>query len=221
MGDIDQDRSIPACAGEPPTGCGRRSSPTVYPRVCGGTAVANELAASSNGLSPRVRGNPPEAAGSHCRRRSIPACAGEPVQCHTPCVNGTVYPRVCGGTRRTTRGSQASTGLSPRVRGNPANTAIDARLTGSIPACAGEPLPALAARMTDTVYPRVCGGTDFKAWRQRRFSGLSPRVRGNPVQTHRDDGPVGSIPACAGEPSPNLMTGEVETVYPRVCGGTL
>ena len=37
----------------------------VYPRVCGGTAVAMNLTQSSKGLSPRVRGNqPPVTAGA-------------------------------------------------------------------------------------------------------------------------------------------------------------
>ena len=52
-------RSIPACAGEPgrPRGCqGRRR---VYPRVCGGTGGVGVSKTAEEGLSPRVRGNPP------------------------------------------------------------------------------------------------------------------------------------------------------------------
>ena len=50
------------------------------------------------------------------------------------------------------------------------------------------------------VYPRVCGGTYFEAWFLTFRNGLSPRVRGNPVQIRVTETPVGSIPACAGEP---------------------
>ena len=32
---------------------------------------------------------------------------------------------------------------------------------------------------------------------------------------------MGSIPACAGEPRVASVTGTLQGVYPRVCGGTL
>ena len=71
-------RSIPACAGEPVPDGLRRLADGVYPRVCGGTLRFALKPAPMRGLSPRVRGNPvrrPLLAG---RKRSIPACAGEP-----------------------------------------------------------------------------------------------------------------------------------------------
>ena len=52
-------RSIPACAGEPlPVGAGLAVD-RVYPRVCGGTHTPTNRAKFPEGLSPRVRGNPP------------------------------------------------------------------------------------------------------------------------------------------------------------------
>ena len=55
--------------------------------------------------------------------------------------------------------------------------------------------------LLETVYPRVCGGTslDFPAGPKKR--GLSPRVRGNLRPVASETSNVGSIPACAGEPS--------------------
>ena len=70
-------RSIPACAGEPQAECRRSGRQRVYPRVCGGTLRVSGLAhcclglsrvcggtqyideelVSAQGLSPRVRGN--------------------------------------------------------------------------------------------------------------------------------------------------------------------
>ena len=70
----------------------------VYPRVCGGTGLRDEDVRTFWGLSPRVRGNPPNvadvslmpglsprvrgnlpaAACSPAHVGSIPACAGEP-----------------------------------------------------------------------------------------------------------------------------------------------
>ena len=50
--------------------------------------------------------------------------------------------------------------------------------------------------------------------------GLSPRVRGNRTTCCSTGLRMRSIPACAGEPPPRLMTMSALTVYPRVCGGT-
>ena len=52
----------------------------------------------SDGLSPRVRGNPLGVVIVRRNFRSIPACAGEPPVCTTPAWAPEVYPRVCGGT---------------------------------------------------------------------------------------------------------------------------
>ena len=50
----------------------------VYPRVCGGTTGQCSRRFAGRGLSPRVRGNLLAAPESQLRKRSIPACAGEP-----------------------------------------------------------------------------------------------------------------------------------------------
>ena len=52
-----QDRSIPACAGEPCSTARLRFRLGVYPRVCGGTYIDSILSTMPLGLSPRVRGN--------------------------------------------------------------------------------------------------------------------------------------------------------------------
>ena len=71
-------RSIPACAGEPPTGVWGRCRCAVYPRVCGGTNFCVRSVKSTIGLSPRVRGNPGAGQRERQSTGSIPACAGEP-----------------------------------------------------------------------------------------------------------------------------------------------
>ena len=91
---------------------------------------------------------------------------------------------------------------------------------GSIPACAGEPAFRRAARQSQKVYPRVCGGTGRRrrlTWKKR---GLSPRVRGNPMGIMAARERRGSIPACAGEPRKPGPPTRGARVYPRVCGGT-
>ena len=90
--------SIPACAGEPAGRVGLHWSVRVYPRVCGGTGTNVPYAATHQGLSPRVRGNPRLLGQRLPRRGSIPACAGEPDDEWDACFAHGVYPRVCGGT---------------------------------------------------------------------------------------------------------------------------
>ena len=113
-------RSIPACAGEP-------------------IVAFSPFSAIILGLSPRVRGNPSLHAACAARLRSIPACAGEPRTVSGISPQEPVYPRVCGGTATRAQRVARIWGLSPRVRGNRPRPSSSLSLSGSIPACAGEP----------------------------------------------------------------------------------
>ena len=131
-------RSIPACAGEARCPYQRLSGVGVYPRVCGGSLGAGHRVASSQGLSPRVRGKPIAADAAIGGGGSIPACAGEAGVGRWGLAVAGVYPRVCGGSSRYSGVGCWIPGLSPRVRGKPGvGLRVDA-LAGSIPACAGE-----------------------------------------------------------------------------------
>ena len=212
--------SIPACAGEPAKLAPTDGSWRVYPRVCGGTVVRTVADAERVGLSPRVRGNPAVVVGVAQVDGSIPACAGEPPPRPRSAEAGGVYPRVCGGTRQQLGGGFADRGLSPRVRGNRRRAANSGRRRGSIPACAGEPIPFRTSSTRLWVYPRVCGGTGSFVMFRRLGRGLSPRVRGNPERRPGAAAGAGSIPACAGEPRSSPRHRSPKRVYPRVCGGT-
>ena len=133
--------SIPARAGEPSAGSGRRRAGRVYPRVCGGTCTSLVGLLKGMGLSPRVRGNLHFAGGIAEGHGSIPACAGEPSRIGSRVSPLRVYPRVCGGTNPISFETFLDTGLSPRVRGNQLDGFLDVFHHGSIPACAGEPAP--------------------------------------------------------------------------------
>ena len=213
-------RSIPACAGEPQGTDSGSMAWTVYPRVCGGTAIRYCWMAAHAGLSPRVRGNRQSAPLFRGRPRSIPACAGEPGLSSAPPSVIRVYPRVCGGTSPSTASSTSWSGLSPRVRGNRRRLDRDGRRAGSIPACAGEPQCPSCGRRSTSVYPRVCGGTPAFVRTVLTNMGLSPRVRGNRAQLDVEAVLVRSIPACAGEPGDVHPQVVFPKVYPRVCGGT-
>ena len=111
-------------------------------------------------------------------------------------------------------------GLSPPVRGNPPLAAAGGGATRSIPACAGEPPALTPAPWCAWVYPRLCGGTIYKAAGYMSSTGLSPPVRGNPVHHPYPGVAQGSIPACAGEPLGAAPRQRRAGVYPRLCGGT-
>ena len=92
--------------------------------------------------------------------------------------------------------------------------------SGSIPARAGEPTFSRVCREAKGVYPRACGGTPSGLLSRMVDQGLSPRVRGNRFQSFDSALQGGSIPARAGEPKGQCITGVLEGVYPRACGGT-
>ena len=71
---------------------------------------------------------------------------------------------------------------------------------GPIPARAGEPPTSSTFFRGDGVYPRACGGTDYRGKTVGFGHGLSPRVRGNPSPTVTEADMMGPIPARAGEP---------------------
>ena len=88
----------PRVRGNPAIAAGGSPNDAVYPRVCGGTDTEAMMGNIQQGLSPRVRGNRSWRLNVGQRLRSIPACAGEPIQIQLPGRGTGVYPRVCGGT---------------------------------------------------------------------------------------------------------------------------
>ena len=193
-------RSIPACAGEPSTVPTGAAQTPVYPRVRGGTVQKEGGKAGSPGLSPRARGNRTRTMSTVVSLRSIPACAGEPPSRCTSSSASRVYPRVRGGTGFGIGQRERRPGLSPRARGNRIMLLTPLAASGSIPACAGEPLKPLATLLPDEVYPRVRGGTVAWSALGWRAGGLSPRARGNLSTVCDAIDYSRSIPACAGEP---------------------
>jgi len=187
--------------------------------VCGGATIRIALRKTSGGLSPRVRGSRPVACTGCCGRRSIPACAGEPMSDHVSSSVFKVYPRVCGGAVKLMDWHKYTSGLSPRVRGSPGKIKENSLPNGSIPACAGEPRSAARRSGRSQVYPRVCGGARLRPQLAGGQEGLSPRVRGSRTSSPKSSVFIGSIPACAGEPIVMKGEPEVTEVYPRVCGG--
>ena len=213
-------RSIPARAGEPASLRTSYDTTEVYPRSRGGTASTSWLGRAGSGLSPLARGNRRRVDEHRDGQRSIPARAGEPNSVnHLTGLFG-VYPRSRGGTAVSAGIILEAIGLSPLARGNPTNVLLRECRKGSIPARAGEPRSRARFPGARWVYPRSRGGTSDLHRRQGRELGLSPLARGNPVNVQRDVRGDGSIPARAGEPTPDSASKKPPWVYPRSRGGT-
>ena len=211
-------RSIPACAGKPrPAG---RSAPSrrVHPRVCGEAGLRHPADQRPRGPSPRVRGSHRGAAAVGPGTGSIPACAGKPSRFRRRTRERRVHPRVCGEAVTSDMPGHAGPGPSPRVRGSPAHRGPGAARGGSIPACAGKPASPTPYPCPGRVHPRVCGEAVRRRRALRPRAGPSPRVRGSRGYVRLASDPDGSIPACAGKPSPPAATGPPPRVHPRVCG---
>ena len=173
----------------------------------------------TQGRSPRVRGSQVHRLHQRVGAGSIPACAGEPTASFRRRPFARVDPRVCGGASVSAPEEGSTPGRSPRVRGSRAHRGAAVVRIGSIPACAGEPAGASGGRAEDGVDPRVCGGAMARARTDSPAAGRSPRVRGSQDDLLRDPRVVGSIPACAGEPSTARASARSGWVDPRVCGG--
>ena len=91
---------------------------------------------------------------------------------------------------------------------------------GSIPACTGKPRPRQWPAARGGVYPRVYGETAGDWLMGMLAAGLSPRVRGNPIDEAEPSSPWGSIPACTGKPPAPGLWCCPGRVYPRVYGET-
>ena len=173
----------------------------------------------SMGRSPRARGSPRAGEAPGPLGGSIPACAGEPRADSRLSAVVAVDPRVRGGAVCPCAGRAVSGGRSPRARGSQNDKNGGHPQEGSIPACAGEPLPRHGLGDRHQVDPRVRGGASPSSQHHWSNSGRSPRARGSLAGRRHKPAPVRSIPACAGEPSVPIADGPCVRVDPRVRGG--
>ena len=212
--------SIPARAGKPGWRRPKAVSSGVYPRAGGETIVRSPALIASSGLSPRGRGNRLSVERGHAGFGSIPARAGKPRSPPRFARDCGVYPRAGGETFITARFNTTLSGLSPRGRGNLAMADHPLTRFRSIPARAGKPSHRRCRSRSCAVYPRAGGETRCNVAALRVEWGLSPRGRGNRHESRGRCVPVGSIPARAGKPDPQLGGGAAGMVYPRAGGET-
>ena len=177
--------SIPARAGNPAAVRAPARASGVHPRACGESLLASPFDAPLTGPSPRVRGIPP-ADRDHAREAgSIPARAGNPRPAGERRRRRGVHPRACGESICEVDLLRTDPGPSPRVRGIRCARRTAARLSGSIPARAGNPTPRDARRRARGVHPRACGESHVGRPSGAPSAGPSPRVRGIPRRRAR------------------------------------
>ncbi len=153
----NEDRFIPACAGNiskcsPVIG---RSS--VYPRMRGEHTSKGRSLLSSSGLSPHARGTCLQGGTELGNVRFIPACAGNiplPVQ---SVFSDSVYPRMRGEHFMGFHMIQHPSGLSPHARGTYKYSHSGLQRHRFIPACAGNILRLQLHALPPSVYPRMRG----------------------------------------------------------------
>ncbi len=217
--DRGRQRSIPACAGEPPARRFFLARVEVHPRLRGGAYSIMDARTEAKGPSPPARG-------SHRRSRlhaetvgSIPACAGEPRRHAGVVARRSVHPRLRGGADECLRVSRGPVGPSPPARGSRRETTMLTIKRGSIPACAGEPTRRAVTRASRRVHPRLRGGAGSSASPLICRMGPSPPARGSHALAPPRRAPHGSIPACAGEPTGRNSGCRCTGVHPRLRGG--
>ena len=172
----------------------------VYPRVYGEAFGIGARDTIGHGLSPRVRGSRVIFVRQPFRLGSIPACTGKPTFSYCMPFCPKVYPRVYGEAPGSTLTPRSPRGLSPRVRGSPYVKFSALDFAGSIPACTGKPFWTRPGCCRTPVYPRVYGEASRTRGIARRMAGLSPRVRGSPLNGNHRWASSRSIPACTGKP---------------------
>ena len=171
-------RFIPACAGNTEATVSYDLPEPVHPRVCGEHKQGDPVPGSFLGSSPRVRGTPRTPDACAGRRRFIPACAGNTLNCLATPNTRSVHPRVCGEHRDEPVSGRCFHGSSPRVRGTQTTFQMVKLKNRFIPACAGNTTPSGTTSSSKAVHPRVCGEHWNILSSGRGKLGSSPRVRG-------------------------------------------
>ena len=134
---LDENRFIPAGAGNTPTRIGLVNPNSVHPRGCGEHSRVISRPMPICGSSPRVRGTRKLLEYTRSSSRFIPAGAGNTDAQRLADTLWTVHPRGCGEHCLGWIDESVKSGSSPRVRGTPAPSVFVSVDTRFIPAGAG------------------------------------------------------------------------------------
>ena len=150
------------------------------------------------GSSPRMRGTPSLRLKNVDSAGIIPAYAGNTQTLFRRRGDHEDHPRVCGEHSRFSVVSVISWGSSPRMRGTPGSIRRLSKVTGIIPAYAGNTAPDGRTWSMPGDHPRVCGEHATTAYAATHDLGSSPRMRGTLEIGKLIQARGGIIPAYAG-----------------------
>ena len=189
-----------------------------HPRVCGEHLEVGTPFRHTLGSSPRMRGTPEDLPEDSFVLGIIPAYAGNTRIVSSPFRRIWDHPRVCGEHETLPHVQLDIEGSSPRMRGTPAITPPSVRLTGIIPAYAGNTNSVSHTIGTSGDHPRVCGEHHGAESDSEGLEGSSPRMRGTPAPRTGISRPTGIIPAYAGNTCACSRPRSRRRDHPRVCG---
>ena len=175
--------------------------------------------ASIPGSSPRVRGTPTLPILPNAPPRIIPACAGNTPSRRRTGGSPRDHPRVCGEHTIQQTSAVRHRESSPRVRGTRQSSPHGYRLTGIIPACAGNTRRSRIRRKDSRDHPRVCREHVMDVGDSTVEPGSSPRVRGTLPARHQSKGGKRDHPRVCGEHRiAQAVIGTILGSSPRVRG---
>ena len=195
-----QQRFIPARAGNSLVSMAELIAEPVHPRACGEqtgglllrglfrnrfipAACGEQLDTDGHtqaitGSSPRVRGTALRDLKPVVCRRFIPARAGNRRLSRPLRSSSSVHPRACGEQAHSTRVFASRRGSSPRVRGTASKDPALINDVRFIPARAGNSAGLSGKTSPASVHPRACGEQTVRQRNRSLGVGSSPRVRG-------------------------------------------
>ena len=170
----------------------------IIPAYAGNTFFTSVFRAKSMGSSPRMRGTLLSRHYSGRCAGIIPAYAGNTSRPQAYSTRSRDHPRVCGEHLRLSGKNSAKPGSSPRMRGTPVRLREPRRMTGIIPAYAGNTFYPMCSLGELRDHPRVCGEHFACRIKVAGSTGSSPRMRGTRDVSRIADFFDGIIPAYAG-----------------------
>ena len=189
-----------------------------HPRVCGEHTLQEVIDWCEQGSSPRMRGTRELHGRRTVRHGIIPAYAGNTL---APDLRVRVigdHPRVCGEHQSERIRLHVGQGSSPRMRGTRRTVLLGTRVSGIIPAYAGNTWSNAPDTWSSADHPRVCGEHGMADIGDAFNSGSSPRMRGTLDGKTYSCKKYGIIPAYAGNTRISTSNPHGSRDHPRVCG---
>ena len=218
---VDGGRIIPASAGQTSRRWCRRPVSQDHPRECGANSQEQTKNTMKLGSSPRVRGKRHVPPSCRCKRRIIPASAGQTQACFRLVRCFADHPRECGANGIYLTDSEKADGSSPRVRGKRRVKARELHRVRIIPASAGQTMLFVVVVAMITDHPRECGANSDGPANRCSMLGSSPRVRGKQARRTGIRRQRRIIPASAGQTRCGRCSARRLSDHPRECGANV